>query len=354
MINGLIVATCLLPTEGHIDLIRFASNFIKYRGGTLHVMICSRSFEPISGDDRKFWIYNRLLSETNLSGNDIVIHHLCDDNVPQNPNEHPHFWDIWKQKISNTTKIEKFQYVFASERYGTHLADILGGQFIPYDIAREIRPISSTMVRRDPQFYWDQIIDPARQHINRKFGQFVLFGQESVGKTTIAKTVARHLRCTFSPEWARPYLETVGEDLTEQKINNIFDAQWAQQVNIVGNTPYSILDTDILSTIGYMRLKYGNIPESWIKDSEIDDMISTHYFVLPDNIPFVQDKLRYGGNTRETTMQYWIDILEEFNCSYSIVPQELTSISDKSDWIKQQITMIFHQKTSEIRLFNRT
>lgn len=349
MNNGFVMLTALLPTEGHIDLIRFAANFVSYRGGTLHVMVCERSFEPIAGEDRLKWI------KSELTGQDNIIFHLFSvDSAPQNPQDLPNFWQWWHDAITYTTNKDQFDYVFASENYGATLAETLGAQFIPYDTARDIRAISSTQARRSPKFYWDQIVFGGRQRINRKCGQFVLFGQESVGKTTIAKQLAHMIpESTFSPEWARPYLETVGEDLSEQKMQNIFDAQWAQQVNVTGINPITIMDTDILSTIGYMRLYIGNIPPDWLDNSEINDMLSTHYFLLPDNIAFTKDRLRYGGDKRETTMQYWEDLLCEFDCSYSIVPPDLFTVEQKVEWIRAEINKIFNTKTADFRLFKR-
>lgn len=349
MINGFVMMTALLPTEGHVDLIRFASNFMGYKGGILHVLVCGRSFEPIAGQLRINWLQN----ETSKLDN-VRFYLLEDDNAPQNPEDHNDFWNWWKQTVYDKVGYDRFDYLFASENYGVKLSETFDADFIPYDTARDTRNISSSQARRSPKFYWDQIVLGGRQYINRKCGQFVLFGQESVGKTTVAKQLAHTIpESTYSPEWARPYLETVGRDLSEQKMQNIFDAQWAQQLNVCGVKPITIMDTDILSTIGYMRLYLGKVPSDWLDNSEITEMLATHYFLLPDNITFTKDCLRYGGDKRETTMQYWEDLLCEFGCSYSIVPSDLFTVEQKVGWIRAEINKIFNTKTADFRIFKR-
>lgn len=43
------------------------------------------------------------------------------------------------------------------------------------------------------------------------------------------------------------------------------------------------------------------------------------YIVMNDEIPFEEDALRYGGKVRESTKQFWIDLLEEYKCKYYVV-----------------------------------
>jgi hypothetical protein len=38
-----------------------------------------------------------------------------------------------------------------------------------------------------------------------------------------------------------------------------------------------------------------------------------------DSIPFEPDPLRYGDGKRESTKQFWIDLLQEYDCNFVIV-----------------------------------
>ncbi|MEI2699203.1 MAG: hypothetical protein V9E94_13020 [Microthrixaceae bacterium] len=51
-----------------------------------------------------------------------------------------------------------------------------------------------------------------------------------------------------------------------------------------------------------------------------DDALATKsdlYILCPSDIPFEPDPLRYGGDQRESTDQYWIDLLDRFGLRYA-------------------------------------
>jgi len=65
---------------------------------------------------------------------DLDVVHLTDEN-PQEPHEHPRFWDIWRESLLRFAP-RKPDLVFASEKYGERLAKELGARWIPVDVAR--------------------------------------------------------------------------------------------------------------------------------------------------------------------------------------------------------------------------
>lgn len=75
------------------------------------------------------------------------------------------------------------------------------------------------------------------------------------------------------------------------------------------------------------------------------------YYVLPDDIPFVADPLRYGGDVRESDTEFWTDILEEFNLEYVMVPSG--SVDEKVAFIEQDIRARFEQRVRDIASFER-
>jgi len=44
-----------------------------------------------------------------------------------------------------------------------------------------------------------------------------------------------------------------------------------------------------------------------------------HYLLLKDNVPFVPDPLRYGGDKRESNMAFWECLLKEHKASYTVI-----------------------------------
>ena len=129
----MILGKFMPPHAGHQHLVQFAHNF----ADRLTVLVCSIEREPIPGALRYGWMRE-------LCPGDRVIH--VTEELPQEPGEHPRFWDIWRESIQQIVG-EPIDAVFASEPYGVRLAAELGATFIPVDLAREAVPISGTAVR---------------------------------------------------------------------------------------------------------------------------------------------------------------------------------------------------------------
>src|SRR5690606_28700585 len=82
----------------------------------------------------------------------------------------------------------------------------------------------------------------------------------------------------------------------------------------------NIQDTDLFSTVGYWEMwDKDSMPQSLLEDAR--DRKSDLYVVLSSDIPFEPDPLRYGGNTRESTDQYWIDLCEREELPYVYITE---------------------------------
>lgn len=315
MHTGLILMTALPPTKGHKHLINFAVEYLKTVDSAweLYVIINSRPNEPIRGIDRYAAFRDTFRDYPN------VFIHLHNVNMPQEPADHPEFWAIWRKLVIDKLApyTDEVDYVFASEEYGTDLAKELKATFVPCDIYREINPIHATKVRDNLMINFNQVL-PAMQKKFRK--TITLFGPESVGKTTMAKTLANSLTFQgyYVPEWARGYLElkSVGTEVTDQKMEIIAHAQLASQraVEKFIDKPFIFRDTDLWSTYGYHILWNGNAPEdlidlAWEQSADL-------YILMNDQIPFTPDPLRYGGTKRESDIIYWRDLLVNHGLNY--------------------------------------
>lgn len=141
----------------------------------------------------------------------------------------------------------------------------------------------------------------------------------------MAKRLANDMNGLFVPEWAREYLETLPTpETTDDRMLDIVYGQAALQASAVNvlNKPWIFQDTDLLSTLGYYEI-FGGItrrPEDYKLCLNLFQRTKSDiYIVMNDLIPFEPDPLRYGGDKRESTKQYWIDLLEKNNCSYYVV-----------------------------------
>lgn len=313
MPNAIVLMTALVPTIGHKYLIDFAKNLLGW-GNKVHVILGTMDCEPVSGESRfkafvEEYMYDRL----------VVLHHLHRD-VPQEPSEHPNFWNIWRGIVREFVDVQPDDYFVASELYGIDMANVLGCNFMPCNRYRETVPIKGTTVRHNLAANFESILASFQHHIRKTV---TIFGAESCGKTTMTRWLSKELNGHFVPEWAREYLETVGATITDEKMRAIIRGQYALQKTVQNdlfNKPFLFQDTDLFSTVGYYRLWGGgtaedvDLVEHYAKRTKSD-----LYIVMNDQIPFEADALRYGGNVRESKTQFWIDLLEEFNCNYYVV-----------------------------------
>lgn len=332
MSNSIVLMTALVPTKGHKLLIDFAHRLNP--DGITHVIISSRSFEPIRGVDR----WNAFIDEYGGHSKElnIIFHHHFDDAAPQEPAgpNDVEFWNYWHDVVVNFVNVRSTDYFVASEKYGIDMANVLGCKFMPCDIGREVLPIKGTNVRLDLVKEFPHILPSFQWVFTQKI---VLFGQESTGKTTMAKRLAKEYNGTFVPEWARGYLESVGPEVTMEKMEDIVYGQMALEKtvnNSIDKTMYTFYDTDILSTYGYYMLWNKSVPRKVRGKMEIYQFANpkTLYIVMNDSIPFEPDPLRYGGDKRESEKQFWIDLLMEFGCNFVVCPHGDHEF--QTNWIK--------------------
>ncbi|MGB4762655.1 MAG: ATP-binding protein [Candidatus Saccharimonas sp.] len=147
-----------------------------------------------------------------------------------------------------------------------------------------------------------------------------IFGAESTGKTTLSRQLAQKLEATWLHEFARPYLEQTHADITNTSMIDIWRGQLKLQKQAQGDLV--VQDTDLFSTVGYWQLPHveptlGPCPDELIADAH--RLRSDLYIITKSNIPFEQDKIRYGGDRRESPDQYWIDLCENYALPYIVL-----------------------------------
>jgi len=152
--TGFLLGKFLPPHRGHQYLIDFARHHVD----RLSVLVCTIAREPIPGVLRYRWMCEA------FPGVD-VIHHT--DEIPQAPDEHPEFWQIWQASIRRHVPW-RIDCVFGSEDYGWRLAEMLGAQYVPVDHRRINVPVSGRAIRQDPMRHWDDLLPPARPYYVRR------------------------------------------------------------------------------------------------------------------------------------------------------------------------------------------
>lgn len=335
MTVGLIFMSAIVPTVGHRALVEFASRFMEVAGGDLHVVITERPGEPFDGSFRACALQP-------ITGETVRFHvHEADANTRENPSgpNDSAFWKYWKTLAQKYVR-GPVDFVFASEHYGARIAAELGASFVPFDIDREHTQARGTDVRKR---IFERQEDLALTIRDKLASDVIFFGPESCGKTTLSRHFARELRGQLAIEWARPYLETVGPEITEAKMLTIVRGQRAlEHLTRERDRLLSVFDTNLLTTLGFYRL-YGMSAPQELADAIYYDYVldgaRSLYIVMNDRIPFEQDPLRYGGDKRESTVDFWVYLLEEHKMRYHVV-QSINSDDQKDEVLEAIMTQL--------------
>ena len=306
MPRGFIIGGFRLPTRGHQHLIDFASEFC---AGDLDIMLCTRPEDAIPGEQRLRWLVEHFAARARIRS--------FYNSLPEDEAATPGFWTIWKDAILNFLGGRPPEVVFASESYGKRLASDLNAQFVPVDPARDSVPISATRLNAGMAEHWDMLLPPARPYFLKRVA---IIGPESCGKTTLARRLAAIYRTVHVPEWARTYLENVDPlkypDLADIELISAGHAA-AEDALARQASRVMFLDTDHICTAVWSRVALGRVPTS--VDRQIEARRYDLRLLLKDDVPFVPDALRYGGNVRQLHLEHFVDELQKRDLPYTIV-----------------------------------
>ncbi len=272
--------------RGHQHLIDSARNRVDH----LTVLVCSLESEPIAGHLRYEWV-RELYPDVN------VVH--CMDENPDQPEDHPQFWEIWLASIRRFIPTGP-DYVFTSEHYGDELASRLGACHILVDIERNTVPVSATMIRERPFDNWQFIPECVRPHFAKRVA---IVGPESTGKTTLAARLAEHFQTAFVPEFARDYLdekygESALERITLDDIEMIARGQLASEDAMARKcNRVLICDTELITTRLWSEHFFSACPR-WINRAAREREYDLYLLTDPD-APWVADSQRAGDYLRK-------------------------------------------------------
>lgn len=270
--RGLVLGKFMPPHAGHLHLIAVARALCD----ALVVLVGSQPGEPLDGDVRLAWM------RACAPGCDVRHLHRT---MPQQPDAHPRFWELWRQAITDT--VGRVDRVFAGEAYGAALAEVLGAEFValPRDGGLGI---SGSAVREDPHTHWALLPAPVRQHYARRIR---VVGPESAGKTTLSRTLAAALDATGVAEFARGYLEARGGQVTLADMPVIARGQAASEDALAaGPRPTLVCDTDPRLTAIWSQVLFGTVPDAV---TEAGDRSYAATLLLAPKDVWQEDLVRY-------------------------------------------------------------
>jgi len=304
--TGLIIGKFLPLHKGHQYLLETAQKQCE----KLTVIICQNDKKyTIDPEIRSNWI-KELYPEIKV----IIYHHgnALDSTSPK-------ISPIWADL---TVKLLGFipDAVFSSEEYGITYATCMGSTHVVVDVGRKKYPVSGTLVRSNPYFYWQFLSEPVRGYFSKRI---VILGAESTGTTTLTKALARHYRTSWAPEYGRTYCEgrrtaknqnnwTADEFIHIASVQNAMEDFLARKSNKL-----LICDTDAFATrLWHERYMGSLLPEL---DKITNTKNKSLYILTGDEIPFVQDGTRDGEKIRHQMHQRFVEELEKHHLKYIIV-----------------------------------
>lgn len=291
--RGMVLGKFMPPHLGHLHLVEFARAYCD----ELCVLVEKVQGECIPSELR--WQWMRALCP------DCTVLHLTDLN-PQDPSEHPDFWQIWRQSLQRNLPFQP-DVVVASESYGARLAQELGAEFVPADLGRAAVPVSGTMIREDPMTHWAHLPRIVRPYFVRRVR---IVGPESTGKSTLARRLAERLHTVHVPEYAAGWIHAHGGEFGAQDMLRFARGHDAAITALARSANRALIcDSDGLTTQLWSQLLYGRVDPEVRRIAEGQTWHLT--LVCAPDVPFVQDVHRVDAETREPFMQSLQEELRE-------------------------------------------
>ena len=260
---GLVLGKFLPPHAGHVHLCEVADRMCDEL-----VVVVDEAGQPLAAE-RLAWM-RELVPRARV---ELLV------GMPQAPDDHPEFWRVWREALPRVDR------VFTSDGYGRRLASELGARWIRIDPERTAFPISGTAVRADPHAHWQYLPRPVRAHFARRIS---VFGPESTGKTTLARSLAEALRARYVPEFARTFLESGG---AVDDLEAIAQGQAALEDALARDCSGTLVcDTDPLLTSVWSETLHGApLPTARAYDLTL---------LCDVDLPWVADPVRYLPDDR--------------------------------------------------------
>jgi NadR type nicotinamide-nucleotide adenylyltransferase len=288
--HGVVLGKFLPPHNGHLYLVDFARRYCE----ELTVVVGSLAREPIAGELRWLWMQEL------VPGARVV--HLNDEN-PQQPDEHPDFWNIWKASLERVVD-RPIDLLFASEDYGQPLAQALGAQFIPVNGYRQVIDISGTALRQQPLRHWEHLPPVVRPYFVQRIS---IFGPESTGKSTLTQRLAAHFDTLWVPEYARTWLELRGGEVRLEDMVIISKGQRASEEALARQANRRLFcDTDPSATLLWSQELFATCAPELSQQKGNYDLT----LLCDVDVPWVADSVRYRPQGRSEFWQRCQQLLE--------------------------------------------
>ncbi len=304
MVKAFVFGKFLPFHKGHEAMINFALTKCDF----LTVLVCCSDKENIPATTRQKWIEKTFETESKI---EIKSYNYLESELPNSSESSQEISKIWSAKFK--AFFPNYDLVITSEEYGSYVASFMNIKHIPFDIPRQLFPVSATAVRKDIFTNWKFLPNSVKPYFAIKV---VVLGTESTGKTTLTERLAKHFNCSSVKE--------AGRDLIANSNSFEFDdlylvaSEHAKRIDkaVLDQSPLIIIDTDIHITKSYANFTFDKTldVESKIYNSNKADL----YLYLNNDVEYVQDGTRLSESERnlldishkQILQQHKIDITE--------------------------------------------
>ncbi len=312
--TGLVIGKFMPLHKGHESLLKFADNFVD------ELFVVVDNIDPnifpewyISGEKRVAWIQEFLPS--------AKVFYIW-ESTPQQPNEHPDFWNYWKNTLLSIIWLVP-DFLVASEEYGFKLSKVLNCEYIPFDIGRNMVSTCATDIRLDLGENFDYLSSVSKPDF---VARICITGPESTWKSTLSKQLAKSFDTISIPEYARDFTELKIDqnpnfEFSLDDMYHIGKGQIALEDSMLRYANKLIFsDTDVLVT---------TIRSRWLCNGVLDDRLEILaqekrydlYLLMYPDIEWEKDNIRYFPE-KEERIRFFEDCkaeLEKIWANYIVI-----------------------------------
>jgi HTH-type transcriptional regulator, transcriptional repressor of NAD biosynthesis genes len=326
--TGLVVGKFCPLHKGHQLVIDTA---IRQCRNVIVISYTKPEFESCEPDNRELWIAELYPSVKHLVIDDSKLRSICISKnistreVPENDAteaNHRNFVGWLCYFVLGTT----VDAVFTSENYGDGFAVALSDYFsvqtnttvsvchVCVDKPRISIPVSGTNIRLDLEANHPYLAPAVYSDL---LCRVAILGGESSGKTTLAKSLARHFNTSWVPEYGRELWEQQEGHLQMTDMPRIAIEQVAQE-RLIGRQARQLLfcDTTPLTTLFYSQEMFKYI------DPVLEKLANRKYgriILCTPDFDFVQDGTRQSAEFRARQHEWYIEQFKNRGLEYLIV-----------------------------------
>ena len=149
--------------------------------------------------------------------------------------------------------------------------------------------------------------------------KIAVIGAESSGKSWLCEALAAHYKTVWVPEYARAYFNDSDiYNYTQDDLVIIAKEQLKQEQQFIQKANrFLFCDTTLITLKIWAELEFKTIPD--FIATHLPNTHYDHYFVMDNQMPWVEDKLRLNKFSREMLLTMNLAEVKLLNAPYTLI-----------------------------------